>query len=306
MDPPAPLAQPGPVAPPLPTDGADRSNAPGASTTSPLRGGALDDALIATVGGRPILASELLAGLRQRDARLLNFHINLLVGERLAELASEALGVVLDEDLVDARARAAEAAFVAQLEGADLEAVLREELGVDPAAFRRRLGDDARRELLTERVVRAWTLGQEWARVRILVAAPQTVAEAQQRFAAGEGFAGLASELSRDPTGADGGLVPFVVRSERSRLSRLAFRTDAGALGGPFELDDEGLEILLFVESRNAPLTGTWADVRGTVEASLASHPVSEEEYVQWQVALESATLVDLAPISRLLGEELR
>lgn len=306
MEAPAPLSQPVPVAPPLSTEGADRADAPGANPSAPRLGGALDDALIATVGGRPILASELLAGLRQRDARLLNFHINLLVGERLAELAAEVLGVVLDEQLVGARARAAEAAFVAQLEGADLESVLREELGVDPAAFRRRLAEDARRELLTERVVRAWTLGQEWARVRILVAEPQSVLEAQQRFAAGEEFATLASELSRDPTGAEGGLVPFVVRSERSRLARLAFRTEAGALGGPFELDDEGLELLLFVESRSAPLTGTWNDVRPTVEASLVAHPVSEEEYVQWQVALEAATLVDLAPISRLLGEELR
>jgi hypothetical protein len=296
--PPAPHAGAA-TAPPLPIDGDS-----GAARTAPP--GALDDALVAYVGDRPIMASELLAGLRQRDARLLNFHLNLLVGERLAQIAAERIGVVLDDALVDARASAAEAAFVAELDGAPLEQVLREELGVDPAAFRRRLADDARRELLTERVVRAWTLAQDTARVRILVATAPEVARATERFRAGESFAALASELSRDPTGANGGLVPFVVKSDRSRLARLAFRTEAGALGGPFELEDEGLELLVFVESFASGVSGPWSDVAALVEASLVASEVSEEEYLQWQVAMEAAHFVDLGPISRLLGEDLR
>lgn len=286
-------------APPLSIDGDE-----GGSHTANF--GALDDAVVAVVGDRAIMASELLAGLRQRDARLLNFHLNLLVGERLAQIAAERIGVLLDDDLVDSRAAAAEAAFVAELDGAPLEKVLRDELGVDPAAFRRRLSADARRELLTERVVRAWTLAQDTARVRILVASSAEVARATERFAAGESFAALASELSRDPTGAIGGLVPYVVRSERSRLARLAFRTEAGALGGPFELEDEGLELIVFVESFATGMDGVWSDVAPLVEASLLASEVSEEEYLQWQVAMEAAYFVDLGPISRLLGESLR
>jgi hypothetical protein len=296
--PPAPLAD-ARTAPPLAIEG-DESGVRAPNT------GALDDALVAVVGDRAIMASELLAGLRQRDARLLNFHLNLLVGERLAEIAAERVGVVLDDTLVQTRGAAAEAAFVAELDGAPLEKVLRDELGVDPEAFRRRLLDDARRELLTERVVRSWTLAQDTARVRILVASSAEVARATERFAAGESFAALASELSRDPTGAQGGLVPYVVRSDRSRLARLAFRTEAGALGGPFALEDEGLELLVFVESFAVSVSGAWSDVSALVEASLLAHEVSEEEYLQWQVAMEAAYFVDLGPISRLLGEDLR
>ncbi|MEZ5978136.1 MAG: peptidylprolyl isomerase [Planctomycetota bacterium] len=300
-----------PIAPPAPHAGAPRRSPAldigvpsehGVTTSSATTG----DSVLARVGGREVTVSELLSSIRQRDAQLLGFHLNLLVGERLAEIEAQRIGLEIAQQDVDDRARTHEAAFVAQLQGSSLDTVLRDELGVDPAAFRTRLARDARRELLTERVVRTFTLAQETARVRILVAPDDVLDRVRERFAAGEDFGALASELSRDPTGRDGGLVPYVVRSERSRLARLAFRTDVGTLGGPIDVGEDGLKLLLLVEAVRQPVLGDWSTVRGAVESSLADHEVTEEEYLQWQLVAERAVPVDLSPISQLIGENLR
>lgn len=265
------------------------------------------DPELAIVGGRAVRTSEVLASLRQRDAALLNYHLNLLVGERLAEIDAERLGLAIGHSEVDARARLYEDDFTAQLEGGSLNEFLRNELGVEPRAFRRRLVTEARRELLAERVVRAWTLSQETARVRIAVVATERVAEVRNRLAAGEDFADVAREMSLDPTSSDGGLVPYVVRSERSRLGRLAFRTANGELGGPVEIDSErGIQLVFIVEELRSPRTGSWAEVGDAVAESLVRSQVSDEEFLQWQVAAERRTPIDLTPISALLDEDLR
>jgi hypothetical protein len=293
-----------PPAPPLETGVQLEADRPVAARDALPRA---TDPELAIVGGRAVHTSEVLASLRQRDAALLNYHLNLLVGERLAEIDAERLGLAIAQSEVDARARTYEDDFTAQLEGGSLNDFLRDELGVEPRAFRRRLVTEARRELLAERVVRAWTLSQETARVRIAVVGAESVAEVRRRHEAGEDFADVARALSLDPTAANGGLVSYVVRSERSRLGRLAFRTQLGELGGPVEIDPErGVQLLFVVEELRAPLAGSWAEVGDVVDAALVQSQVSDEEFLQWQVAAERRTPVDLTPISALLDEDLR
>lgn len=266
-----------------------------------------DDPVLVSVGGVPVRTSDLLTSLRHRDTDLLNFHLNLLVGERLAELDAAELGLELSGALIDTRARAFEQRFASQLDGAALDDVLENELGVDPAAFRARLAGEARRELLVERVVRAWTLSQDSARMRIAVVPTDQVESLRTRFEAGESFASLARDASLDPTAREGGLVPFVVRSERSRLGRLAYRTEPATFGGPIELDPgQDVRLVFVVEERRDGLAGGWDRLRTAVESSLAEAPMDDEEFVQWQIDAEQRNGVDLAPISELVGEDLR
>lgn len=261
----------------------------------------LGDPVLARIGGRQIVTSDLLEGLLFHEGDLLRIELNLLIGSALAKLEAERLGLRLDAEVVDTRAASNLGEFVRRNvpEGSSLEEFLEGRMGVEPELFRSRLRSNTVREIVTERVVRSHTLANDFARVRILVADTDGVAEAERRFAAGEDFELLVRELSRDATAERGGLLPFLGRTERSPISNLAFRTPVGELGGPLELG--GATILLKVEARPAPLEGDWEALSGAVLESLAADPVGEEEFVFWQVSMERRYTVDLAPLRELL-----
>ncbi len=259
------------------------------------------DPVLARIGGRQIATSDLLEGLLFHEADLLRIELNLLIGSALAKLEAERLGLRLDAELVDERASSNLGEFVRRNvpEGSSLEEFLKGRMGVEPELFRSRLRNNTVREIVTERVVRAHTLSNEFARVRILVADEEGAAEAERRFAAGEEFELLVRELSRDATAERGGLLPFLGRAERSPISNLAFRTPVGELGGPLEIG--GATILLKIEARPDPLQGDWEALSDAVRESLAADPVGEEEFVFWQVSMERRYTVDLAPLRELL-----
>lgn len=274
---------------------------PGAESGSDQLPTELGDPILARIGGREILTSDLLEGLLFHEGDLLRIELNLLIGSALAKLEAERLGLRLDAAVVDERASTNLGEFVRRNvpEGSSLEEFLKGRMGVEPELFRSRLRNNTVREIVTERVVRAHTLSNEFARVRILVADSEGAAEAESRFAAGEDFELLVRELSRDATAERGGLLPFLGRTERSPISNLAFRTPVGELGGPLELG--GATILLKVEVRPEPLQGDWEALSDAVLASLAADRVGEEEFVFWQVSMERRYTVDLAPMRELL-----
>lgn len=259
------------------------------------------DPVLARIGGREILTSDLLEGLMFRQGDLLRSELNLLVGSVLAKLEAERFGLRLDAAVVDSRFATTLGEFKRRNvpEGSSLEEFLRGRRGVEPELFRSRLRSNTVREMVTERVVRAHTLGNEFARVRILAAEPDAVAEAERRFAGGEDFEQLVRELSLDATAERGGLLPFLGRTERSSISNLAFRTPLGELGGPIELG--GATILLLVEARPTPLEGAWSELSEAVLSSLETDPVGEEEFVFWQISMERRYTVDLAPLGELV-----
>jgi hypothetical protein len=273
-----------------------------AATTAELTAAA--DPTLALVGGRPIRASELLETWLQRDSPALKRSLNLLIGGRLAQLEATRLGLQLPPPLVAERFEAHLEEFRSSFlgEGENLDDFLREQLDLDPVRYRERLRADTVRELVTERVVRAHSLGNEHARVRILVVAAPGEAEALlARLRDGADFAELAREHSLDRTGERGGLLPFVARSERAPLSRLAFATPLGEVGGPVELG--GAQVLLLVEARPAPLAGDWSDLGVAVEDSLLSETVTDEEFLVWQLAMERRYGVDVRPFYDLVHE---
>jgi len=297
---------------------ADRPPPPPLATSAPLDPGrpvaardplaaAADDAVLVRVGASAVRTSDLLADLRHRDPDLLNYHLNMLVGARMAELDAAELGLRLSDAVVDRRTRTIESSLETRFGVDALDDVVTERLGVEPEVFRRRLRDDARRELLVERVVRAWTLRQDSARLRIAVVPSAQASEVAARFADGESFESIARSSSLDPTAERGGVLGFVVRSANSRLGTLAFRTPVGELGGPIELDpSQDVRLFFVVEELFDAQDGGWGELGQRVESSLDDWPMDDEEYVQWQIEAEHRHGVDLAPLSALLGEDLR
>ncbi len=182
---------------------------------------------------------------------------------------------------------------------------MRDELFLVPDRYLERLREDTRRQLLAERVVRAWTLSNEHAIARVIVVPSETrLEEAQAALAAGEGFAEVARQHSIDPSARSGGLAPPIVRLEESPLSRLAFSAQTGEVAGPLEM--MGQFMLLQVERKPEPLRGTWPEIRGAIEDSLEERPVEDGEYLQWKMAQELSYGVDRTPFFQLLGEPLQ
>ena len=184
-------------------------------------------ALVARVAGRELGAGELLSSLLGRQPDLVREHLELLVSQQLADLEAQRLGLQLDYDAYEQRCEDVLSELEAGLpRGIELDAWVAGSLGLDPARFRQRLKGDVLRELVTERVVRAWTLTHEHARIRLITAAPGDGPAIAARLAAGESFAAVARDASLGPAPELGGLVPFLPRAEGAPLSALAFRAE--------------------------------------------------------------------------------
>mgnify|MGYP002777805781 CR=1 FL=1 len=264
--------------------------------------------VLARVGDGALTLGELMQALYYREGDALRSQFNLAIGAELANLEAGRLGLQIDPGLLERRAAEVLGEFARKNvpEGESLDRFLSERLGFEPLRFKNRLRQDSLRELITERVVRAHSLCSEHVDIRVLVADQATIEKAQQRLAAGEDFLALIPELSRDPSARDGGRVAYLVRDDRAPLARLAFKTPVGQIGGPLRLpgDPEGAPTLLLrVDARPEPLDGNWRAIGPAVEAALADVPVSEEEYIAWQVAMERRYVLELEPFYALLGQ---
>lgn len=267
--------------------------------------------VLARIGDAELTLGELMQSLYYREGEALRAQFNLAVGAELAGLEAARLGLSVDPALLERRSSEVLGEFARKNvpEGESLDRFLSDRLGFEPLRFKNRLRQDSLRELITERVVRAHSLSNEHCDVRVLVADEAAIAQALQRLAAGEDFLQLVAELSRDPSAKEGGRVPFLLRDERAPLSRLAFKTEVGQVGGPLRLPGaagNAPSLLLRVEARPEPLQGNWTGIGAAVEASLVETAVTEEEYVAWQVAMESRYQLDLEPFYALLGQNVR
>jgi hypothetical protein len=265
------------------------------------RGGA-----VAYAGARAIAVGDLLELWLQRDSQSLWAQLNLLLASELARLEAERLGFDLTPAEVERRFARNLAGIEAQWRRVypelSFERVLRDVLEVDPGRYRQRLRDETVRELVTERVVRAHTLGLRRARVRLI--AVETRAEAvalRARIEAGEDFAALAREHSLDPSRESGGRLPWLPDAAASPLAQAAFGVGPGEVAGPLNLG--GRELLLGVEEHLEPDPAQGDELLERVRLSLAGEPVSEGEFVAWQVAVQERHPVDLGPLYRLLAE---
>jgi peptidyl-prolyl cis-trans isomerase C len=300
----APAARPQPLtpapAPPVAAAAPDEKAAP------VLPAKTLDEeAPLGWIANQPLEAEEFLVEWTDVASREFFLVLDKLVATRLALAEASRLGIRLEPQAVEARYAAARAELdqLVAKEGKarTTQEFIARELGFEPARYLERVRRSTIRQMLAERAVRAGSLASETAAVRmIVVKGEEALAAVQAALAEGRDFAEVAREHSIDETKERGGLVPFVVRQERSPLARLAFETPVGAVGGPVQLDQHSF--LLKVEERREPIEGDWAALGATIEASLAEHPVQDSEFVHWKVVMEKRYPIDLGPLWSLVG----
>ncbi|MDP6369388.1 MAG: peptidylprolyl isomerase [Planctomycetota bacterium] len=264
-------------------------------------------ATIALVAGQAVGAGELIAFWFQRDPAGVREMLEQLALSRLVMAEASRLGMVLAPEPVEAAWRSSLAELdrriAREAPGTDTEDYIREFMGREPSTFREGLRQEILLEALASRVVRAWMLCEERSRVRVIVTKTEEDMDAvRTALAAGGDFAELARKHSQEESAADGGLLPPIVHSQ-TVLSRLAFLTEVGEVGGP--VGEQGSLMLIRVEERPTPLEmdADWSVLGPAVEASLASNPVQDPEYWQWKEAIGRRYEVDFSPILDLVGE---
>ena len=259
---------------------------------------------LGSVAGVPLSTDDLLSAWHAVSPRDLWLLVDKLVATRLARAEAGRLALRLEPEPIEAefgRERARLEASVAEAApDVSVEEFVAGRLGVDPQRYFASMRAATVDRMLTERVARAWILAQESRAVRLLVVEADDAEEVAAALSAGGDLATLARERSLDDTGDEGGLVPYLVDTDGSLLSRAAFEASQGELVGP--LESEGLVLFLRVESVRPPLVGDWDAVGAAVEESLSRQPLADSEYVPWKIAMERSWPVDLEPLAELVG----
>jgi hypothetical protein len=229
-----------------------------------------------------------------------------LVTARLADAEAERMQLRLPPEALALRFEVEQQRLQELLkrEGLSLGSYISQEYGQSPEVFTQNLRAAVGRQMLIERVTRAWVHSNAWLRLRMIVVPDAASMQAVLgRLQAGEEFAALARELSQDGSGQNGGLVPFLVREEESPLSVHAFQQRVGELGLPFE--HQGLQVLVRVEeSVPARMKNDWGSLGPTVEASLLEFPLTDSEFGHWKLNMEQRYPIDVQPLLELLGVE--
>ncbi len=292
---PAQLAADASVSAAPPSTAEAQGAAPKASRSEPPKA----SFLLGRVGGEPLEAAEFLRRLWIHDGGAARDAVEQMVFARLVLFEASRLGVELAPAAVDSAVAKAVAALEKRLSDKGSKLTLNEHiernLEVDPALYRATIRNDAIVSLLAERCVRAWEFESGLARVRI--------AEFRERAKLDSALAELAAGKSFEAVAAAHGLgedekagytrVP-VVRAEAQELSRVAFATEIGAIGGP--LEQSGAWLVFKVDSRDDGGDVRWGADGARIEASLARDPLQNIEYVQWRAAMTRRYQLDLAP----------
>jgi len=268
------------------------------------------EAVVANVAGRPVYMSELLVQWMYSDSLQVLQQLDDLALGRLFLAEGTRLGVKIPPDLVtetsDRIIKAMEAEIArknsqSQRPAMTLDKYVDTVLGLDPIRYRERLRDDALRQLLGERVMRAWLLAQPHANIRIIVVnSEDDMKSAQADLAAGTAFEDVARKRSKDPSAKDGGSITPIVKAE-TPLGKLAFETAVGSVGGP--IHDSGAWLFLKIEERPDPIGGDWAVLGPAVEKNLQDRPVDNLEVKQWKTAMLQRYEVSFQPFLRIVGQ---
>lgn len=263
---------------------------------------------IARVAGREIDVGELLRlWLHQDSLQVLESLDHLVIG-RLVLAEAARLQVEVEPEKAEKAYQNAVAAIEKTLgqkrPGVTLDQYVDEALGLDPVRYREYLRDESLRGLLAERVVRCWLLASERTDIRVIVVkSEEDSRKVTEALAAGETFEEVARRLSADGSAKDGGLVPPVVRGD-TPISRLAFQSEIGQIGGPQY--EKGAWLFVKVVARPPVLAGDWKEVRAEVEKSLAERPVADLEVSQWKPVMAVRYGVDISPLLEMAGQRSR
>lgn len=264
----------------------------------------LQESILGWSAGQSLSVEELLLEWHATDPNSLWLVLEKLVTARLASAEAARMSLSLSPESLALRFEEEQGRLELLLrqERLSLSDYAREEYGQSIEVFMQSLRGAVARQMLIERVTRAWVLSNPWLRLRmIVVQGPEAMASLRSRLAAGEDFASLAGELSQDGSASQGGLVPFLVREEESPLSRRAFSQDLGVIGEPFL--HKGLQVLVRVdEKHSAAPRDDWNSLEAAVEASLGEYPLSDTEFAHWKLNMEQRYPIDVRPLLDLLG----
>lgn len=302
----APSPEPGIVAPGEETVQAPASPEPAASP-APAQDSTPVASLVARVAGAEVSASDLILAWMQRDSMAVRRTMDELILDRIVVAEAARLGVYPSQDQVDAAVRRVRTSLEEEVRRAgstNVEEFLSQRMGLDPKRYLRAVDHSALTDLLAERCVRSYTLGEERCEVALILCADrESVDLVQAGLARGEAFGDLAKAHSQDPSSVDGGHVPAILRND-SALSRLAFHTEPGEVGGP--LAQSGRWLFVQVIHRREPQKGPWSQMGPLVERTLGEDPISDPEYWQWKEAMLKLYEVDTSPLLELVGEPIR
>jgi hypothetical protein len=257
------------------------------------------------IAGQPLQAEEFLVEWGDAASRELWLVLDKLVASRLALAEAGRLSIRLAPEAVEGRFTAERGRLEKELardkKERTLEEFIEKELGFEPKRYLERVRQATIRQMLAERAVRAASLASESVALRLIVVPDDEAAEkVRAALASGKAFADVARELSLDDSKKNGGLVPFVVKEERSPLARLAFQTAVGEVAGPAPVADH--QFWIRVEERRTPLEGDWPVIEKAVEDSLVQNPVGDAEFVHWKVLTERRYPIDFGPLWSLIG----
>ncbi len=261
---------------------------------------------VAFIDHQPIDVRSFLTRMWLRDSSFSREILDQLVVSELALREAERMGIKVDEKKVDEATQHALDVLAQRLKdkGSSLsvEQHVRQNLGVNFDNYKRELRSDAVIQMLAERAVRAYALASERVVVRLLeVDGREKLDQARAELDQGADIGELAKKYGTDEIKKAGAARMTILNSENSKLSRLAFATPVGKVGGP--LEEGGRYLLLKVEQKLEPKSGSWKEVGPFVEASLAEQTVDDLEYAQWKTAVGRVYDVDLAPFLELIDQ---
>ena len=260
--------------------------------------------VVVYVAGQSIGVDELLEAWLFRESYRVREYLEDLVIERLVVAESRRLGITLPPERVDEAMAETHTALAEEVEriggGLSVEDFIERRLSLDVDRYMARLTEGRTNALLADRCVRSWVLTSDRVEVRVIVLEDrERVKELEERVRARDDFAVLLEEYNTGDTGDPEGRIPPVVRSD-SALSRLAFTTPVGQVGGP--IFENGTYLFLRADARPQPISGTWDAIGPVVEQDLLDRPVEEPERWQWKGALLERYEVDLTPFLDLVG----
>jgi hypothetical protein len=276
-----------------------------ATASVPASALAPGDPVVARIGDEEITVSELLETWMMTDSNGVRDLLGTLATARLVRAEATRLGIRLEEELVDTefaiQLGELERELRARQPGVSLDEWIEGGLGLESTRYRLAIREDIERRLYAERVVRHHILTHENADIAVIVLDGEAeAAAALERLAAGESFSDLARELSVDPSGErSGGRLPPIVRNDSS-LSRLAFSTPAGEVGGPMR---EGPRWLLLLNlGVHPPIEPAWESAGPRVEESLLLRPIEQPEFLLWKAEMQARSPADFEPFFELVG----
>ncbi len=279
----------------LVSDGAPAAPAPASGS---IDGAALAQAVssaradrpLATIDGVPVESGDVLPLLYLTQTEMVFAALEQAVRRKLLLEEVARLSITVDESTVEAAAARVLKDQTANFQLAagpdqDFEKFLEQRYGTTKEAYRAAVRTQVLEELFLERAIRFEASQHERLVVRIIVVDQLDKAkEIQDKLKEGANFAALAKTHSIDRSSKEGGLFPPVAADcPHPLLVGLADLAE-GQLTDVSSYAKDGITVFRIakLERRLPAESGTWAEKKAGIEASLADLPIDPFEIVEW------------------------